>query len=198
MVSAFGSGKPAKSERWITVFPRFDRGNLARLGALDPGKRTQWVVKDPRNPTGALFIELVAAVDRLTIVTGHRVQVVRYHYDSALPHGGLRQFFVCCGLEVLAPPRSCERICRTLYFDQHWGCRTCLNLRYPTDSTPASRVLAVHQIADLKRGLLETRPGSRRWKDLLAQIAQRHAILTADVARVRRDLWRRLKNDYRR
>jgi hypothetical protein len=188
MVAAFGSGKPAKSERWITVFPRFDRGTLARLGALQPGKRTQWVLKERQGAAPPVRIELAALPDGLVITTGDLVQVARYHYDK-VPCGSQRQFFRC---------PVCERVCRTLYLDQRWGCRVCLNLRYWTDSTPASRVLAVHQIANLQRGLLETRPGSRRWKDLLARIAQRHAILTADVARVRRDLRRRLKNDYRR
>jgi hypothetical protein len=189
MVSAFGSGKPAKSERWITRFSRLDRGTLARIGVLAPGKRTSWVVRDPTGAADAIRIELAARQDGLVIAVGNQVQIVRYWYDGALPHGGLRQFFRC---------PVCERVCRSLYFDGYFGCRVCLELTYPTDSTPAGRVLAVHQIADLKRGLLETRPGSRRWKDLLAQIAQRHAILTADVARVRRDLRRRLKNDYKR
>jgi hypothetical protein len=137
----------------------------------------------------ALSIELIAAPHGVTIMTGDQVQAVYYHYDT-LPWGGfLRQYFRC---------PACERVCRTLYFDQHWGCRVCLELTYPVRSDPAGRALAIHQIADLQRSLIKTRPGSRRWKDLLAQIAALHAILTADVARVRRDLRRRLKNDYRR
>ena len=58
-------------------------------------------------------------------------------------------------------------------------------------------MLAPHTIADLRRALLKARPGSRRWKELLAQITALHATLTTDVARVRRDLRRRLKNDYK-
>jgi hypothetical protein len=189
MVSAFGSGKPAKSERWITLFPRFDRGSLARLGVLQPGKRTEWVVRDPKNPASATHIKLTAAADGLTISSNGQQQVVRSWYDSALPHGGLRQLFWC----------PCGRVCRTIYFGGDcFLCRVCLGLRYPTDSTPSGRILAVHKIADLRRNLLRARPGSRRWKTLLAEIARQHAILTADVARVRHDLRRRLKNDYRR
>src|SRR5262249_47999137 len=154
MVSAFGSGKRAKNERWITRFPRLDRGALARLGALDPGQRTQWVVKAGTGAAHAVFVELHARVDGLEGVMGDRVQVVHYWYDSALPHGGLRQFLVC--------PAGCGHARRTLYFDGQLACRSCLGLRYPTDSALSSRMLAPHRIADLRRALLKARPGSRR------------------------------------
>ena len=134
------------------------------------------------------YIELTAAADGLTIVTGDQTQVTHYWYDK-VPCGSLRQFFRC---------PSCERVCKRLYFDKHWGCRVCLGLRYPIRSTPADRTLVARQIDDMRRRLIETRPGSPQWRDLLARIAAHYALLTLDVARVRRDLRRRLKNDYRR
>jgi hypothetical protein len=178
-----------RTERWITAYPRFDRGALARLGVLDPGSRTSWALKEGPGVANPVHVELAAAADGLEITTGNRVQVVRYWYDSALPHGGLRQFFCC---------PCCSRICRSLYFDGYWGCRSCLQLRYPIRSAPAGRSLAVHQIADLRRGLLSARPGSRRWHELRAQVTQQYAVLSSDVARIRRDLKRRLANDYKR
>jgi hypothetical protein len=190
MVGAFGSGKGVKTgDRWLTKFPRLDRGTLARSGALQPGMRTTWVLKAGPGAADAISIQLTALPDGLEFRIGDQVQVAHYWYDSPWPHKSLRQFFRC---------PACERVCRTLYFDQHWGCRVCLELTYPVRSEPAGRALAIHQIAELQRSLIKARPGSRRWKDLLAQIAALHAILTADVARVRRDLRRRLKNDYRR
>jgi len=199
MVAAFGSGKPVGTDRWLTRFPRLDRVMLARIGALDPGMKTHWSIRGPiaegneKEGTGAaaaLLIKLAAAPDGLTISTGDEVQVVvRYWYDRALPHGGLRQFFVC---------PVCGRVARTLFFEYRWACRVCLRLRYPSRSTPAARVLAAHKLADLRRTLVRTRPGSKRWHDLRGRIAMHHKILTDDVARVRRDLRRRLANDYRR
>jgi hypothetical protein len=144
------------------------------------------LVRDPTGVAGALSIELTAAADGLTISTSRQQQVVRYWYD-AMPSGELRQFFRC---------PVCERICRSLYFDGHWGCRTCLKLEYPIKAS--GRVAAAYQIEDLRRSLIKVRPGSPRARRLLAQIAEHHAILSADVARIRRDLRRRLKNDYKR
>jgi hypothetical protein len=83
-----------------------------------------------------------------------------------------------------------------LFFDGHWGCRVCLKLEYPT-TTVSGHVVAAYQIRELQRGLIAARPGSQR-KAIFAQIAEQHRILTADVRRIRRDLQRRLKNDYRR
>ena len=189
MVAAFGTGwTPSIDRRWLNTFPRLDRGTLMRSGALQPGMRTRWGVNDPMGVAAALSIELVAAADGLTISTNGQQQVVRYWYDT-VPCGSLRLFFKC---------PACERSCRSLYFDQHWGCRVCLELTYPVRSTPASRVLAAHQIADLRRSLIKAQPGSPQWRDLLARIAAHHAILSSDVARIRRDLRRRLKNDYPR
>jgi hypothetical protein len=198
MVAAFGSGKPVGIDRWLTRFPRLDRAMLARIGALDPGMKTHWSIrgriaegseKEGTGVAAALTIKLTAAVDGATISIGDQVQIVRYWYDRALPHGGLRQFFVC---------PDCERVTRTLFFENRWACRVCLGLRYPSRSTPAARVLAVHKLVDLQRTLVRTRPGSRRWHELRARIDVQYKILSADVARVRRDLRRRLKNDYRR
>jgi hypothetical protein len=171
---------------------------LARIGALDPGMKTHWSIRGPiaegseKKGTGvaaALTIKLAAAPDGLTISTGDQVQIVRYWYDRALPHGGLRQFFVC---------PDCERVTRTLFLEYRWACRFCLRLKYPSRSTPAARVLAAHKLVDLQRTLIRARPGSRKWLDLRARIAAQYSLLTADVAKVRRDLTRRLKNDYRR
>jgi hypothetical protein len=200
MVAAFGSGKPVRTDRWLTRFPRLDRAMLARCGALDPGMKTHWSIRGPiaeeneKEGTGAasaLLIKLAAAPDGLTISTGDQVQVVRYWYDRALPHGGLRQFWVC----------PCGKVARILFFENRetrWACRVCLRLRYPSRSTPAARVLAVHKLVDPQRTLVRTRPGSRHWHELRARIDVQYKILSADVARVRRDLRRRLKNDYRR
>jgi hypothetical protein len=170
-------------------FPRLDRGTLTRAGALQPGQRTRWAVKNPKGVARALSIELTAAPDGLTISTGEQVQVVYYWYDGALPHGGLRQFFRC---------PACERVCRTLYFDSHWACRVCLKLRYPANSLLAGRAIAVHRVESLQRSLFKARPGSRRWHELRSRIAMHHKILTIDVARIRHDLRRRLKSDYKR
>jgi hypothetical protein len=140
----------------------------------------------------ALRVELVAAPDGLTISIGEHQQVVHYWYDTILlrhRRQALRQFFRC---------PACERVCKRLYYaDGFLGCFTCHRLRYPTQSTPAGRTLAVRQIENLRRNLLRVRPGSPRWKILVAQIAKEHAVLTADVGRIRHDLKRRLKNDYR-
>jgi hypothetical protein len=150
--------------------------------------RTSWVVKTGAGVASALYIELTAAPDGLTITTGDQVQVVRYRYD-AMPNGGLRLFFLC---------PSCERICWKLYLDDgRWGCWVCLGLKHPS-KVVHGRVMAVYQIESLRRSLARVQPGSLQARRLLAGIAELHAILSADVARVRRDLRRRLKNDYRR
>ena len=47
MVAAFGSGKPVRTDRWLTRFPRLDRAMLARFGALDPGMKTDWLIRGP-------------------------------------------------------------------------------------------------------------------------------------------------------
>ena len=148
--------------------------------------RTSWLVKARTGAASVRSIELTAAADGLTISTSGRQQVVRYWYDT-MPGGELRQFFRC---------PVCERICRSLYFDQHWGCRTCLKLEYPIKGS--GRIVAAHRIEDIRRSLIKVRPGSPRARQLLAQIAEYHAILSADVARIRRDLRRRLKKDYKR
>jgi len=186
MVAAFGTGCRRNDHRWLPRFARLDRETLARLGALRLGMRTSWLVRDPLGVAAALCIELTAAADGLTISTSGEHQVVRYWYDT-MQGGELRQFFRC---------PVCERICRSLYFDQHWGCRTCLKLEYPIKGS--GRIVAAHRIEDLRRRLIKVRPGSARARRLLAQIAEHHAILSADVARIRRDLRRRLKNDYKR
>jgi hypothetical protein len=192
MVAAFGTGWTVKTERWITLYPRLDRGSLARLGVLAPGKRTKWVVRDPKNPTSTSSIELVARQDGLELRTGDRVQVALYYYDR-VPCGSLRQFWRC---------PSCSRITRSLYYDGSYdgsfGCRVCLSLRYVTDGTPSDRILAAHRIAGLRRSLARARPGSAYARRLAVKIGALHKILTADVARIRRDLQRRLKNDYKR
>jgi hypothetical protein len=148
--------------------------------------RTSWLVKARTGVASAQSIELTAAADGLTISTSGQQQVVRYWYDT-MPGGELRQFFRC---------PVCERICRSLYFDQRWACRTCLKLEYPIKAS--GRIVAAYQIENLRRSLIKVRPGSPRARRLLVQIAEHHAILSADIARIRRDLRRRLKNDYKR
>jgi hypothetical protein len=76
-------------------------------------------------------------------------------------------------------------VTRTLYF-------------YPTNGLMADRTAVVLRLGGLHRSLLKLRPGSRQWNELRARIAAQHAVLTADVARIRSDLRRRLDNDYRR
>jgi hypothetical protein len=189
MVAAFGTGLVSKRDRrWHVDYPCLDRRTLMRSGALQPGMRTEWALKAGPGVAAALSIELTATANGLTITTGDQQQVVRYWYDT-VPCGSLRLFFRC---------PSCQRVCKRLHFDKHWGCRVCLGLRYPIRSTPADRTLVARQIEDMRRSLIETRPGSPQWHDLLARIAAHYALLTLDVARVRRDLRRRLKNNYRR
>jgi hypothetical protein len=187
MTAAFGCGKPAHTNRLIPNFPRLDRATLTRSGALQPGMRTSWVVRDPKGAS-AIHIELAAAPDGLTISTGDQVQVVRYRYD-AMPNGGIKILFLC---------PSCERICWKLYLDDgRWGCWVCLGLKHPS-KVVHGRVMAVYLIEELRRNLARTQPGSLQARRLRARIVELHAILSSDVARVRRDLRRRLKTDYRR
>jgi hypothetical protein len=187
MVAAFGTTKPRKHDpRWITNYPRLDRRTLARNGALQPGMRTNWRLKGPLGVASSVHIACTALTDGLEITTGDQVQVVRYRYDT-VPCGNLRQFFCC---------PSCERVCRTLYYDRHWGCRVCVKLIYPSRSP--GRIAVACRIDEMRRSLIGVRPGSQQWKHLLAQITEHHAILSANVARVRRDLRRRLHNDYKR
>ena len=72
----------------------------------------------------------------------------------------------------------------------------CLKLEYPSKGT--GRAVAASRIADLQRSLIKARPGSPQWKELRARITAQHSALTADVARIRRDLKRRLAKDYKR
>jgi hypothetical protein len=185
---AFCSGRHRNDHRWLTRFPRLDRAVLLRSGALQSGMRTEWVLKGGTGVASAVHIACTARQDGLEIRTGDQVQVVTYWYDTLPWRGLLRQFFKC---------PTCERICRTLFFDRHWGCRVCLELEYPIKAS-SGRVVAAYQIEDMRRSLIKTRPGSQQWKELRARIAALHTILSADVARIRRDLRRRLKNDYRR
>jgi hypothetical protein len=187
MVAAFGTGCTRNDHRWLTHFPRLDRAILLRSGALQPGMRTEWLVQAGTGAASALSIKLTALPDGLEIKTGDQVQVVTYWYET-LPWGPLRQAFRC---------PVCERVCRSLYFDGHWGCRICLRLEYPIRAV-SGRIVAAYQIEDMRRSLIKARPGSPRARHLRTQIVKQHAILTADVARIRRDLRRRLKNDYRR
>ena len=173
MVAAFGTGLVSKRDRrWHVDYPCLDRRTLMQSGALRPGARSEWVMKAGPGVATALSVELIAAPDGLTISTGGHQQVVHYWYDTILlrhHRQELRQFFRC---------PACERVCKRLYYAVgHWGCRTCHRLRYPIQSTPAGRILAVRQIEDLRRNLLRARPGSRRWKIFVAQITKEHAVL---------------------
>jgi hypothetical protein len=154
--------------------------------------RTQWLLKERPGVAAALSVELTALPDGLVLTTGDQVITVPYRYDTMAcryAKGSLRQFLTC---------PSCASLRRTLYLDAgHWGCRKCLELRYPIRSSPRRAVIA-SQIEDTLRRLIETRPGSREWHELRARIADQHEALVGHVARMRRDLTKRLKRNHKR